>query len=90
MRYKIVTNWYSMIFYLYNIDVLFVETSNPRPHADMNVSVSSYMYIVISAYLRECKYTLYINIIYQWGLTIVSYPVASIVAMSLDHNLRVS
>lgn len=54
-----------MIFYLYNIDVLFVETSNPRPHADMNVSVSSYMYITISAYLRECKYTLYINIIYQ-------------------------
>lgn len=33
--------------------------------ASMNVSVSSYMYIVISAYLRECKYTLYINIIYR-------------------------
>lgn len=28
MRYKIVTNWYSMTFYLYNIDALFVETSN--------------------------------------------------------------
>ena len=71
MRYKIVTNWYSMIFYLYNIDALFVEraTSKPTPIC-IHFSLYQYLAYCKMQYTHTSK-----------GMWLLHIPRASTVAM---------